>query len=256
MAKIIDEVLEEDTTDTMEETVETPVEAKEEVNIPEKYRNKSLEDIIAMHQEAEKLIGKQGGEVGELRKVVDDFIRTQSSTNLKTTETVEEDDADAYFTDPKSTVNKAIDNHPAIKEAKQAAMQVKREQVLSKLASEFPNFMEVVSSKPFEEWVKGSRIRTELAVRAENQFDYESARELLTTWQERQQIAQQAADTSKLDRDVQLKAASVGTNNSQESVSKKMYRRSDIIKLIQTDPDKYEALAPDIIKAYQEGRVK
>jgi hypothetical protein len=116
--------------------------------------------------------------------------------------------------------------------------------------------MEVVSSKPFEEWVKGSRIRTELAVRAENQFDYESARELLTTWQERQQIAQQAADTSKLDRDVQLKAASVGTNNSQESVSKKMYRRSDIIKLIQTDPDKYEALAPDIIKAYQEGRVK
>ena len=30
-----------------------------------------------MHQEAEKLLGKQSSEVGELRKVVDDHIQTQ-----------------------------------------------------------------------------------------------------------------------------------------------------------------------------------
>ena len=37
-----------------------------------------------MHQQAEKLIGKQGSEVGELRKVVDDFISTQTSKESQT----------------------------------------------------------------------------------------------------------------------------------------------------------------------------
>ena len=31
-----------------------------------------------MHQEAEKLLGRQSSEVGELRKVVDDYISTQT----------------------------------------------------------------------------------------------------------------------------------------------------------------------------------
>ncbi len=44
---------------------------------------KSLKDIVSMHQEAEKLIGRQGSEVGELRRVVDDFIKTQTAKESK-----------------------------------------------------------------------------------------------------------------------------------------------------------------------------
>ena len=48
------------------EAVEEPaVEEKPEVVIPDKYQGKSVEDIVKMHQEAEKLIGKQAQEVGE-----------------------------------------------------------------------------------------------------------------------------------------------------------------------------------------------
>ena len=47
-------------TDTEQVVNEAPV-------IPEKYKGKSLEDIVKMHQEAEKLIGKQAQEVGEVR---------------------------------------------------------------------------------------------------------------------------------------------------------------------------------------------
>ena len=94
MAELIDEVLEEEKVeassldemgkDAEETSVEEPeVEAKEETkpedDLPEKYKGKSLKDIVLMHQEAEKLIGRQGSEVGELRKVVDDFIKTQTS---------------------------------------------------------------------------------------------------------------------------------------------------------------------------------
>ena len=44
-------------------------------DIPEKYRGKQLSDIIKMHQEAEKLIGKQAQEVGEVRKLADELIK-------------------------------------------------------------------------------------------------------------------------------------------------------------------------------------
>ena len=44
------------------DTTEDPVE-----ELPDKYKGKSIQDIVGMHQEAEKLIGKHSGEVGELR---------------------------------------------------------------------------------------------------------------------------------------------------------------------------------------------
>jgi hypothetical protein len=53
-------------------------------DIPEKYKGKSLDDIIKMHQEAEKLIGKQAQEVGEVRKLADDLIK-QNLAGQKTT---------------------------------------------------------------------------------------------------------------------------------------------------------------------------
>lgn len=264
MAEILDEVL-ENTTDTspledlqpgvakdMKE--ETPKEEPKLEDIPDKYRGKSLKDIVAMHQEAEKLIGRQGSEVGELRKVVDDFIKTQTAKESKVNETTVSDDD--FFVEPKTAVNRAIDNHPAIKQAQEQALMMKREQTLAQLKSEFPNVQDVVQSPDFAEWIKSSRVRTELFARAETQFDYDSAKELLSTWNEKQSITKKVAETSKVDRDQQLKAADIGTNNgTTEPVGKKKYRRSDIIKLMQTDPDRYDAMSNEIMAAYREGRV-
>jgi hypothetical protein len=258
MAKVLDDVLEsteeagnlDEINAPTEEQVQKPVEE----DLPEKYRNKSVKDIIAMHQEAEKFIGKQGGEVGDLRRVVDDFIKTQTANNLKTQE-VETDSTEDFFIEPKNAVNKAIENHPAVKEAQQAALVMKQKQLQDQLAKDFPNFGEIVSAPAFAEWIKASKVRTELYFRADNNFDYDAAQELLSTWNERQSTTTRVAETAKLDRDAQLKAADIGSGNAQESVSKKKYRRSDIIKLMQTDPEGYEARAPEIMLAYREGRV-
>ena len=264
MAEILDEVL-ENTTDTspledlqpdVEKNIkqEDPKEEPKLEEVPDKYRGKSLKDIVAMHQEAEKLIGRQGSEVGELRKVVDDFIKTQTAKDLQVNEPAETDDD--FFIEPKSAVKRAIDNHPAIKEAQNQALMMKREQTLSQLRSEFPNVQDVVQSPDFADWIKSSRVRTELFARAETQFDYDSAKELLSNWNEKQSINKKVAETSKVDRDQQLKAADIGTNSgTSDSVGKKKYRRSDIIKLMQSDPDRYDAMSNEIMAAYREGRV-
>ena len=81
-----------------EEAVETePTLEEEEDQIPEKYQGKDIKDIVQMHQEAEKLLGKQSSEVGELRKIVDDFVKTQIEANKSPQESVEDLD---IFDDP------------------------------------------------------------------------------------------------------------------------------------------------------------
>jgi len=249
---LIEEVLNEDTTSGLEDlevVQETPVEE----DLPEKYRGKSAKEIAAMHTEAEKLIGKQGSEVGELRKVVDDFIKAQTLKEAKKEEP--ELDDDAFFVDPKSAVKKAIENHPSIKEAQQASMAMRQQEVLGKIGSKHPNYQDTIQDPAFADWVKSSRIRMEMYARAETQFDYDAADELLSTWEERQNVAKSVAETTKVDRQQQLKAASVNTQGATDSVAKKKYRRADIIKLMQTDPDRYDAMSSEIMKAYQEGRV-
>ena len=124
-AQLVDERQEEEgnneTVDTLdtEDTVESPEEvAQEEPSVPEKYQNKSLQEVVQMHQEAEKLLGKQSSEVGELRGVVVDYIQTQLAQQQAPVQQQEEDDTD-FFVDPQAAVSRAIENHPSIREANQ-----------------------------------------------------------------------------------------------------------------------------------------
>ena len=260
MAQVIDEVLindlETDSLDDIDNSEPLDTSSNEEAveDLPEKYRNKSLKDIIAMHQESEKLIGKQGNEVGELRRTVDDFIKTQTSRNLQTD--VEPDlSDDDFYSDPIQATKRAIDEHPAIKDAKLQAIAMKQATVQNQIASKYPNFREIATSDEFGNWVKASKVRLELYSRAQDEYDFDSADELLSTWIERQEYTKKVTDTSKLDREQQLKSADMGTSGATESTSKKKYRRSDIIKLMQTDPDRYDSMANEIMIAYRENRV-
>jgi hypothetical protein len=106
----------------IQQEVEQP--QAEETTIPDKYQGKSLEEVVQMHQEAEKLLGRQSGEVGELRKVVDDYISSQTQPQAPQQYVEPEDDID-YFTDPQAAVNRAIENHPKIKEAQEYTTQYK-----------------------------------------------------------------------------------------------------------------------------------
>ena len=81
MATFIDDERPEDVNDEQvsnleelgQEAPQEPTPESEDT-IPEKYQGKSTAEIVRMHQEAEKLLGKQSGEVGELRSVVDSYI--------------------------------------------------------------------------------------------------------------------------------------------------------------------------------------
>ena len=236
-----------------EDFVEQP---QEEPPVPEKYQGKSLEQVVQMHQEAEKLLGRQSSEVGELRKVVDDYIGSQPQQPAPQQYVEPEDDID-YFTDPQAAVNRAIENHPKIREAEQYTEQYKKQSSLATLQAKHPDMQTILGDPKFAEWIKASKIRTQLFVAADQQYDADSADELFTLWKERKVVAQQTAQVEKQARKQTLKAANTGNaRGSAEGSRKKVYRRADIIKLMKSDPDRYMALQPEIMAAYADGRVK
>jgi hypothetical protein len=263
-AQMLDPQPEQENVDTLENEVdeiqqepEAQVEQpQEEPDLPEKYQNKSLEEVVQMHQEAEKLLGRQSSEVGELRKVVDDYISTQIQPQAPQQYVEPEDDID-YFTDPQGAVNRAIENHPKIREAEQYTAQYKKQSSLATLQSRHPDMQDILSDTGFSEWIKASKIRTQLFVQADQQYDADAADELFTLWKERKTVAQQTANVEKQARKQSLKAANTGNaRGSAEGSRKKVYRRADIIKLMKNDPDRYQALSDEIMAAYAEGRVK
>jgi len=236
-----------------EQPVEPEATQDEDDDIPDKYRGKSAKEIVRMHQEAEKLLGRQSSEVGELRKLVDNFILSQTEA-AKPKE--EEDDID-FFEDPQKAIEAAINKHPKVREAEQASAAMKQQAAVATLKAKHPDYQEVLGDPAFSEWVQASKIRMELYNRADRAYDADSADELLSTWKERQRVVNQTKEVEEKELSRQRKAAATGGGKGGgEGRSRKVYRRADIINLMQNDPARYLELADEITAAYSEGRVK
>lgn len=237
-----------------EQEIQQEQQQQEVDDIPEKYKNKSVKDIVRMHQEAEKLAGRHSSEIGELRKIVDDFVVSQ--TELKKDKKKPVDEVD-FFTNPSEAVKALLDNDPRLKQAEDLNKQMTRSVAVNELQKKHPDMSDILNNPKFNEWIQGSNIRRRLYEQADKAFDHEAADELFTLWKERTQVVNQTVSAEKDKRTQQVKAAATGSSNGNvDSNSRKVYRRVDIIKLMRDDPNRYEALSNEIIRAYAEGRVK
>lgn len=222
-------------------------------DVPDKYRGKNLDEIIKMHQEAEKLIGKQAQEVGEVRKLADELIKQNLGSKVQNTEVEPEID---FFENPQKAVQKTVENHPDVLAGRQAAQEFKKMQTQQRLANTHPDYAQIVQDQDFANWVKSSPVRLGLYSKADGEFDFDSANELLTTYKEIKGVkTRQAREEGETTRKQNLQAASVDVGGTGES-SRRVYRRADLIRLKMTDPSRYEALSDEIMQAYSEGRVK
>lgn len=251
MATLIDPV-EVDEVNSVEEPVQEEVTSEGEAELSPMYQGKTIAEVAKMHQEAESRLGSQGAEVGELRKVVDNFILKQSET--KAPEPAEEID---FFADPDKAMESKIANHPVIKEAQQNTLRIRQEQAKQELINKHPDAQEIIQSSDFINWVKSDEIRVELLTRADQQYDSRAADNLFSQWKQIRQMSQTAVQDEKDARkDAVKKASTGGAKGSSESPSKKIYRRADIIELMKTNPKRYQSMEPEIRRAYAEKRVR
>jgi hypothetical protein len=259
-----EEVVQDITTPVPDSTAagqtETANVSEQVEELPEKYRGKSAIEIAKMHQEAEKLIGRQANEVHEVRSLADQLLKQQLDSKAKEAKPLEESLEEDFFADPASAVNRQVEKHPAVLEARQAALEMKRMKTAQQLSTKHPDFATIASDAGFQDWVKSSAIRLNLFAKADAEFDFESADELLSTYKELKQIkqqnqVQQSVAVESKSQEQAMKAATVDVGGAGET-SRKVYRRADLIKLRITDPDRYMQLSDEIMAAYAEGRVK
>ena len=220
-------------------------------DLPSKYKGKSVEDVVRMHQEAEKLIERQGREVGEVRKLADELIKSQLTPKAEVEKPKEID----FFENPQEAIRQQIENNPRVLAAENYAKQVQAEQSKQRLAQMHPDVQQIIGDTGFQDWVKASKVRTQLFQQADN-YDLDAANELISTYKELRTVRQknvEAVDNTA--RDKTLKAVSVDTGGSGES-SQKVYRRADLIRLKMRDPAKYESMNDEIMEAYRSGRIK
>lgn len=256
---VVDEPTDTLVVDEIEETVsETTTDEVEDFQVPDKFQGKSEKDIAKAYVELEKELGRKASEVGELRKLTDEYLRrelTKTSPTPAPQKEEEIEDVD-YFDDPRKVVKKAVESNPKIKELEERLARTEQEKAIKEFEGKHPDYLEIGNDQAFTDWVSSSQYRSRMFTRA-NSMDLEAADELLTMWKDYQKLKAASAAGQELEakRKRDLKAASGETNTTGES-RKKIYSRVELMQLRIKNPDKYNSMQQEIIDAYREGRVK
>lgn len=265
-----------------------------EDEIPEEYRGKTPAQLAKMLKDAQSVIGRQGSELGDFRKKADLLIQA-SLENLRASRApaaapapqqpapaTPPEDVD-FFAKPADAVAKMIEASPVIQEIRKTlgAAAAQQAEARATAATErfnaaHPDAGEIMANPEFQNWVKASRVRTQLLHRAHTNFDFDAGDEVFGTWKALRGAKAPAAPAAPAAPDpnpvseaartlaaarkkqaLQDAAAPTSGNASPaKSESRKIYRRADVIKLMTEQPERYEELAPEIELAYKEGRVR
>ncbi len=232
--------------------------ATQEDEVPEKHRGKTLKQLAEELEHANRSMGRYSNELGEVRRLADELIKSQLAPQKQADKPSEID----FFENPQEAIRNAVATSPDVQAAKMYAIRAQQAQAKMAFEKKHPDFGQILQEQQFAEWIQKSPIRSELYGKAVN-FDVAAADELFSTYKElkavktaRQQESQVAvSETEKAARKDAMNAASVQTGGTGE-VGRKIFRRADLINLRLRDPVKFAAMQDDIDAAYREGRVK
>ena len=225
----------------VQQTTET--EVAPEVKALQDELTKAKADKLTL----ERALTRQGHELGEQRKLIDKVLLNQ-------VEKPKEEKPD-FFADPDKAVDAKIASSPAIQAIAENARIMKQQAMAATLRAKHPDYQDVVKDEAFQKWVGDSKVRSNLFLQADRDYDFDCADELLSTWKERQAIAKtaKATEEAKQKNEENLKTAKVDTGNAGVA-GKKSYSRIELMRLKTADPEKYNSL--NVSQLYAEGRVK
>lgn len=238
-------------------------EVIEEEVIPEKFKGKSSKEIAESYVNLEKELGRKAQEIGELRSLTDQILRQQISDKQQSKPVEPELTDEDFFVDPRVAINKAIENHPKIKQAEEFTTHFTQQAEIQKRMNAKKAFYDkhsdadqILQEQDFLDWVGSSPVRQRLFAQANNNYDFVAGDEIFSTYKELKKVKQANIQMKADEAKAGLKAAGVPSGSTSSESSTKVFRRADLIRLRMNDPARYEAMSEEILKAYSEGRVK
>jgi hypothetical protein len=232
------------------------------IEVDAKYKGKSVEDLIRMHEEAERKASRLGNEVGQLR------------TALQTRPTEEKEPAkkevkvDDLLDNPEEAVNTLVNQNPVVKKINSAVDQLELSLHQKNFEAKHPDFRDDIQDEQFLEWVNKNPVRRSLAAAADK-LDFQAAEALWDMYSEHKDIVKEVKDAAKAGKDAKrkadLKKGTLESGNGQPTESTKIWSRAEIRSLKErallgdrkavatvSDP-KWQA---EVMAAYAEGRAK
>jgi hypothetical protein len=233
---------------------------KEEAQLPPKFEGKNVDEIVKSYANLEQQFGRQGSELGELRKLADSLIQKnlQDTSNTRSESLEKSISEDDFYSDPVNAVRKVVEE--ALEPMKSNLSQTKVDSTVQRLQAKHPDMADVVNDLGFQQWIMETTPRQDMWVKASN-GDFEYADELFTQYKGNNTSQVQAQKEQKqVVKNKELEdASSVSSGASQDaggSSGKTIYRRSELIRLKMNDPTRYGDLHGEIMQAYAEGRVR
>lgn len=238
----------------------------EQDSLPEKYKGKTLPEIIEMHRNAESELGRARNEIGNVRRLADELLGIRTAAVKPTAENPparKKLTADDLLADPESAVvavaKEAADQRTSSAEERLGRMEY--ELSLARFETKHPDFRQTMEDEGFRAWVQKSPLRTRLAYGA-TQGDFAAADELFSLYSEVQGNgggeAARRPDQSEQARRATLARPGGSTAsrvvNSQQG--KPIWSREKLLEMRMNNPEEFERLQPQILEAYAEKRVR
>jgi hypothetical protein len=235
--------------------------------LPEKYKGKTLPEIIEMHRNAESELGRARNEIGNVRRLADELlgIRTAAAQPVAANPPARKKlTADDLLADPESSVvsiaKEAADERTQSAEQRLARMEY--ELALGRFEQKHPTFRETMEDEGFRAWVQKSPLRTRLAYGA-TQGDFAAADELFSLYSEVQGSGERQEEAQRPNQSEQARRATLARPggstasrvvNSQQG--KPIWSREKLLEMRMNNPEEFERLQPQILEAYAEKRVR
>lgn len=232
--------------------------------IPERFRNKTAEEIAQSYVELEKLNSRQAQDLGAMRKQVDELVR-EFQESKETQEAAEEEpplSIDDLYSDPTTAIERVVKKvvEPTLKQTEEFRKQQEINARLAELDQQYSDWRSVVATEEFNEWANATPYRARM-VAAANNYDFDAASDLFAQYYDlRSSASTQAKEAT---RRQQLRDATLETGGAAYSEPPTTYSRTDLIhkrilaKRGDREADMWLRTHKDAIaQAYEEGRVK
>lgn len=247
--------------DTQEAEAEPTEEVSEpEYEIPQKFQGKSIEDVAKSYEELERELGRKGNEIGELRKLTDQLLQLQVAEKQEASkvqpEPVKSIDFDSLVENPEQALNSAVDNNPRLKALEEKLLGQERQAAQVQFEKQHPDWQNILQSNEFQGWIQQNPALQRTLIQADQNYDYQTGGEILTLYKELKAQAQAETQAEQKQKRSQALKDGATERGGTGQAAKKIFRRADLINLKVTNPTKYEAMLPEIERAYAEDRVR
>jgi len=239
--------------------------SERKAEVPERFKDKSAEEIAASYVELEKKFSQQGNDLGTMRSQIDQLVRQSEEQSQAAAEQAEEPDPvdiDALYEDPEAAIERVIEKklRPQLEAQAQQLAAQDTEKQLAAMDDKYDGWRETVTTPEFQEWTQKSQYRQRMAAGVRERGDIDAANDLLEQYYDTQ--VKQASAEKKEAVARNLKDAQMETGSASFAEPKETYSRVDLLdrRIAAKRGDQkaqrwLQANQGNIQAAYEEGRI-